>query len=47
MLFQFTYRVSPVFFLAHALMGMATARYLVIKERNLQFKTEKLQRTES
>ncbi len=47
MLFQFTYRVTPVFLLAHAFMGIAAARYLIVKERNSQLKAEYLQRTAS
>lgn len=43
MLFQFTYRVTPVFLLAHVFMGIAVGRYLMIRERNLQQKLRQLQ----
>ncbi len=43
MVFQFTYRVTPVFLLAHLLMGVAVSRYLLIKQRRAEVARQRIE----
>ncbi len=41
MIFQFTYRVTSVFLLAHIWMGIAVSRYLLLKERRREINKQR------